>query len=63
MLERVMDTVPGSERWYIGGEPVGGMGTPEKIAEEVAWLLSDAASFVTSHPIGSMGLGRTLANS
>jgi NAD(P)-dependent dehydrogenase (short-subunit alcohol dehydrogenase family) len=55
MLERVMDTVPGSEQWYIAGEPIGRMGKPDEIAEAVVWLLSDAASFVTGHPMAIDG--------
>jgi NAD(P)-dependent dehydrogenase (short-subunit alcohol dehydrogenase family) len=49
MLERVMDTVPGSEQWYIAGESIGRMGKPDEIAEGVVWLISDTASFVTGH--------------
>ncbi len=33
----------------IASEPMGRMGKPEEIAETVAWLCSDAASFVTGH--------------
>ncbi len=33
----------------IASEPIGRMGKPEEIAETVAWLSSDAASFVTGH--------------
>lgn len=33
----------------IASEPIGRMGKPEEIAETVAWLCSDAASFVTGH--------------
>ncbi len=32
-------------------EPVGRMGKPEEIGEAVVWLCSDAASFVTGHPM------------
>jgi NAD(P)-dependent dehydrogenase (short-subunit alcohol dehydrogenase family) len=52
MIERIIDTGGASvEQWYIAGEPVGRMGKPEEIAEGVVWLLSDAASFVTGHPM------------
>jgi NAD(P)-dependent dehydrogenase (short-subunit alcohol dehydrogenase family) len=33
----------------LASEPIGRLGTPEEIAETVAWLCSDAASFVTGH--------------
>ncbi len=32
-------------------EPVGRMGKPEEVGEAVVWLCSDAASFVTGHPM------------
>jgi NAD(P)-dependent dehydrogenase (short-subunit alcohol dehydrogenase family) len=55
MLERAIDTVPGAEQWFVAGEPVGRLGKPEEIAEGVVWLLSDAASFVTGHPMAIDG--------
>ena len=30
-------------------QPIGRLGTPEKVAEAVVWRCSDAASFVTGH--------------
>jgi NAD(P)-dependent dehydrogenase (short-subunit alcohol dehydrogenase family) len=35
----------------IAGEPIGRLGQPQEIAEGVLWLLSDASSFVTGHPL------------
>lgn len=35
--------------------PMGRRGTPEEVAEAVVWLCSDAASFVTGHPLAVDG--------
>jgi len=35
--------------------PLGRRGTPEEIAEAVVWLCSDAASFITGHPLAVDG--------
>ena len=35
--------------------PTGRLGKPEEIAEAVVWLCSDAASFVTGHPMSIDG--------
>lgn len=51
MVERVTGGKPEAEAPFIGLEPVGRMGTPEEVAEAVIWLCSDAASFVTGHPM------------
>jgi NAD(P)-dependent dehydrogenase (short-subunit alcohol dehydrogenase family) len=55
MVERVIDSGNFSEQDFIAGEPVGRMGKPEEIAAGVVWLLSDAASFVTGHPMAIDG--------
>ena len=47
MVERFLDGSAEAEAAFIAMEPVGRMGTPEEIAEAVAWLCSDASSFVT----------------
>jgi NAD(P)-dependent dehydrogenase (short-subunit alcohol dehydrogenase family) len=51
MVERAIDKGGMTEADVIAGEPVGRFGKPEEIAEGVLWLLSDAASFVTGHPL------------
>lgn len=40
---------------YVDRAPIGRLGTPEEIAEVVIWLCSDAASFVTAHPMVADG--------
>jgi NAD(P)-dependent dehydrogenase (short-subunit alcohol dehydrogenase family) len=55
MLERGLDTGRLSVEQINAWEPVGRMGTPEEIAESVLWLMSDAASFVTGHPMSVDG--------
>ena len=55
MVERVIDSGGFSEQQIIAGEPIGRMGRPEEIAQAVVWLLSDAASFVTGHPMAIDG--------
>jgi NAD(P)-dependent dehydrogenase (short-subunit alcohol dehydrogenase family) len=51
MIERMLDSRGFNEQELNAGEPVGRMGQPEEIAEGVIWLLSDASSFVTGHPM------------
>jgi NAD(P)-dependent dehydrogenase (short-subunit alcohol dehydrogenase family) len=55
MLERGLDAGVLSVEQINAMEPVGRMGTPEEIAEAVLWLMSDAASFVTGHPLSIDG--------
>ncbi len=47
MIDRVTGKDKEVEKQYIAMEPIGRMGNPEEVAEAVAWLCSDAASFVT----------------
>jgi NAD(P)-dependent dehydrogenase (short-subunit alcohol dehydrogenase family) len=54
MMERTLDR-GASEQDMIAAEPIGRMGQPEEIAQGVVWLLSDAASFVTGHPMAIDG--------
>ena len=51
MVDRVTGGKPEVEAQFTALEPVGRMGNPEEIAEAVVWLCSDAASFVTGHPL------------
>ncbi len=51
MVERLTGGNPEAESPFTAMEPVGRMGTPEEIAEAVVWVCSDAASFVTGHPM------------
>ncbi len=51
MVERVTGGNPQTEAQFVAMEPVGRMGTPEEVAAAVVWLCSDAASFVTGHPM------------
>jgi NAD(P)-dependent dehydrogenase (short-subunit alcohol dehydrogenase family) len=47
MVAGIVSTHPRLKDVLVGVEPVARMGKPAEIAEAVAWLLSDAASFVT----------------
>jgi NAD(P)-dependent dehydrogenase (short-subunit alcohol dehydrogenase family) len=51
MVERALDSGGLTEGDVIMAEPIGRMGKPEEIAAGVLWLLSDASSFVTGHPL------------
>ncbi len=55
MVERVTGGDPETERAYAEMAPAGRMGTPDEIAEAIVWLCSDAASFVTGHPLVADG--------
>jgi NAD(P)-dependent dehydrogenase (short-subunit alcohol dehydrogenase family) len=55
MVDRITNKDPESEAQFTALEPIGRMGTPEEIAEVAIWLCSDAASFVTGHPLVADG--------
>lgn len=68
MLDRVLDRASGGDqsgreelvRAYTGHVPLGRLGHPEEAAEAIAWLSSDAASFVNGHTMivdGGMSAG------
>src|SRR5207245_5859492 len=51
MLEASVGRGTPAEEALIALEPIGRLGQPEEVAEAVVWLCSDAASFVTGHPL------------
>ncbi len=51
MVRRAIDKGGFSEAEAVAGHPIGRLGKSEEIAEGVCWLLSDASSFVTGHPL------------
>ena len=55
MLKRAFEKVPEMAEGISSAEPVGRLAQPSEIGEAVAWLCSDAASFVTGHPMAVDG--------
>jgi NAD(P)-dependent dehydrogenase (short-subunit alcohol dehydrogenase family) len=51
MLEGFMGGDPEMEAAMRAAQPIGRMASPDEIAEAAVWLCSDAASFVTGHPL------------
>lgn len=51
MVERGAQLSPGFDELAVSMEPVGRFGQPVEIGEAVVWLCSEAASFVTGHPM------------
>jgi NAD(P)-dependent dehydrogenase (short-subunit alcohol dehydrogenase family) len=51
MLERLFEAAPERAASLIDRTPLRRLGRPEEVAEAVVWLCSDAASFVTGHPL------------
>ncbi|MFQ5426428.1 MAG: SDR family oxidoreductase, partial [Gaiellales bacterium] len=51
LVERIIAKRPEREELYLSAQPIGRLGEPEELAATVAWLCSDAASFVTGHAL------------
>jgi NAD(P)-dependent dehydrogenase (short-subunit alcohol dehydrogenase family) len=51
MVEHEIEGNGFAEAEVMAAEPIGRLGQPKEIAEGVLWLLSDASSFVTGHPL------------
>jgi NAD(P)-dependent dehydrogenase (short-subunit alcohol dehydrogenase family) len=51
MLERLFGSVPEREQMLVTRTPLRRIGTADEVAQAVVWLCSDAASFVTGHPL------------
>lgn len=55
MIDRITGKDKTVEKQYEDMEPVGRMGKPEEVAEAVAWLCSEGASFITGHALAVDG--------
>ena len=55
LYERVVAAIPGVEEATLERNPMGRVGEPEEVAEAVIWLCSDAASYITGHPLSVDG--------
>ena len=55
MLGRLLSNRPEMEQRFASAEPLKRLGEPAEIGEAVAWLCSDAASYVTGHAMSVDG--------
>lgn len=55
LVKKLIDTYPDMEKVVTGMNPMARIGVPEEVAQAVIWLCSDAASFITGHPLSVDG--------
>ena len=55
LVKQLIDTHPDMKTSVIGMQPMARLGSPEEVAQAVIWLCSDAASFITGHPLSVDG--------
>lgn len=55
MIDRFTGKQKEVEQQFVNMEPIGRLGEPEEVAEAVAWLCSDSASFITGDAIAVDG--------
>jgi NAD(P)-dependent dehydrogenase (short-subunit alcohol dehydrogenase family) len=55
MMDETFERFPGFREALTGFVPLGRMGRPDEVAAPIAWLLSDAASFVTGEALAIEG--------
>jgi NAD(P)-dependent dehydrogenase (short-subunit alcohol dehydrogenase family) len=51
----ILENVAVEEAGFLSKQPIGRMGRAEEVAAAAVWLCSDAASFVTGHPMAVDG--------
>jgi NAD(P)-dependent dehydrogenase (short-subunit alcohol dehydrogenase family) len=55
MMDETFERFPGFRDALVGFVPMGRLGRPEEVASAIAWLVSDAASFVTGEAVAVEG--------
>jgi len=55
MMDETFERFPGFREMLIGFVPMARMGRPEEVASAIAWLCSDAASFITGESLAIEG--------
>jgi NAD(P)-dependent dehydrogenase (short-subunit alcohol dehydrogenase family) len=55
MMDETFERFPGFREGLLGFVPMGRMGRPDEVAAAIAWLSSDAASFITGEVLAVEG--------